>query len=290
MSMPIFIHIPKTAGSTLRTVITVNYEPDEVLSLYGDPKEILATAATNIGQMQGVRLVQGHTPYGTHRFLGIRNPRYFTFLREPIARFLSDVSHAVRHVSHLFHPALAETGLTDDERISKALDIAYYRNNMTHYMSGAFVTETISMMQLGAAIDNLWATEFVGLSEHFETSLLIMAKKLGWKHVVPQLSNVRPDAGDTISPELRVRLARALAYDAMLYAVAQEHFAKSRAQYGSILEEAAAQLAELIRVQGCEHPVTRHSTYMVGDAIRVPLDQYRAQIVAGSPLYSWLND
>lgn len=288
--MPIFIHIPKTAGSTLRTLITENYQPDEVLSLYGDPKDILATTALNIGQMQGVRLVQGHTPYGTHRFLGVRHPRYFTFLREPIARFLSDVAHAVRDDSHGYHQVLAEPKLSSSERISKALDITYYRNNMTHYVSGAFTTETISMMQLGVAIDNLWGSEFVGLSEHFEISLLIMAKKLGWRHVVPQLSNVRPDAGDTISPELRARLAKALAYDAMLYAVAQEHFAQSRAQYGSILEEAAVQLSELVRVQSIEHPVTRHSYYLVGDPIRVPLEQYRSQIVAGSPLYRWLND
>ncbi|KFX70178.1 hypothetical protein TMS3_0111845 [Pseudomonas taeanensis MS-3] len=289
MSTPIFVHIPKTAGSTIRTLITENYQPGEVLSLYGDPKEILTTAASHIGRMQGMRLVQGHTPYGTHRFLGIRNPRYFTFLREPIARFLSEIAYAVRHGHHSFHQVLAAPGLTDSERISKALDIPYFRNTMTHFVSGAFSTETISMTQLGVAIDNLWASEFVGLSECFEISLLIMAKKLGWRHVVPQLSNVRPD-DDTISAELRARLVRPLAYDAMLYAVAQEHFAQSRAQYGAILEEAAAQLSELIRLQGCEHPDTRYSMYQVWDAIQIPLDEYQARIAAGSPLYRWLND
>lgn len=290
MSTPIFVHIPKTAGSTIRTLITENYQQGEVLSLYGDPKEILRTAASHIGQLQTVRLVQGHTPYGTHRFLGIRNPRYFTFLREPVARFLSDIAFSVRFAEHGFHSVLAAPGLTENERISKALDIAYYRNNMTHYVSGAFSTEPISMMQLGVAIDNLWASEFVGISEHFEVSLLIMAKKLGWKQVVPQLSNVRPDQGDPISADLRARLEKALAYDVMLYAVAQEHLAQSRAQYGAILQEAAVQLSELIRLQGSEHPDARHLTYSVGDAIRVPLDKYCACIVAGSPLYRWLND
>lgn len=289
MNPPIFIHIPKTAGSTLRTLITENYAADEVLSLYGDPKEILVAAAAQMGRTDTYRLIQGHTPYGTHRFLGIREPRYFTFLRDPVERLLSDIAHATRDEEHRFHRELAASGLSEDQRISVALDIPYYRNAIAHYVSGTFTTETISMTQLGVAIDNLWASEFVGVSEQFEVSLLIMAKKLGWQHVVPQKCNVRPDARKAVEPALKTRLDRALAYDRMLYAVAQDHLNQSRRHYGPLLDEAGAQLAELINQQEHEHPETRYSKYLVGEATQVALGNYHARIDVGSPLHRWLN-
>lgn len=290
MTKPIFIHIPKTAGSTLRTLITQNYEEHQVLSLYGDPKEILVAAAENIGKTEQYQLIQGHTPYGTHRFLGIRNPRYFTFLRDPIARFLSDIAHAVRRENHNFHHVLSASGLSESERISKALDIRYYCNNMSHFVSGAFTTEDISMSQLGVAIDNLWNSEFVGLTEDFEVSLLIMAKKLGWQHVIPQKCNVRPDQSNPVAPELRAKLDRALAYDRILYTVAQEHLAQSKKRYGLLLDDAASQLAELIHIQSAEHPDAQFSRHRVGQTLQISLAHYHARIEKDSPLYRWLND
>lgn len=290
MTQPIFIHIPKTAGSTLRTLITENYEAHQVSSLYGDPKEILVAAAEQMAGKEKYRLIQGHIPYGTHRFLNVRNPRYFAFLRDHVTRFLSDVAHAVRRNDHGFHHILAEPGLSEDQRISKALDIRYYRNTMTHYMSGAFMTEDISMSQLGVAIDNLWNCEFIGLSEDFEASILIMAKKLGWQYVIPQKCNVRPDQGKPVSPELRARLDRALAYDRMLHAVAQEHLAENKKRHGPLLDDAASQLAELVRMQDTEHPDAQFSWHRVGQTLKVPLAQYRARIEKGSPLYRWLNE
>lgn len=286
MSLPIFVHIPKTAGSTLRTLITANYAPHQVLNLYGDPKEILAKAATHIGKTLNHRLIQGHTPYGTHRFLGLRTARYFTFLRDPIDRFLSDIAHAERHSENNFHHVFATSGLSRDEKISKALDIAYYRNSMTHFVSGTFSTEPISMTQLGHAIDNLWDSEFVGITEKFDISLLIMAKKLGWKNIIPQKSNVRPDQEEPLTQARRASLERALAYDRMLYTVAQEHLAESQKQYGSLLEEAANQMSELIRKQDTEFPGIQFDLYLVGDEIKISAMQPEKN----SPLHRWLNE
>lgn len=286
MPLPIFVHIPKTAGSTLRTLITANYEPHQILNLHGDPKEILAAATTHIGKTSNYHLIQGHTPYGTHRFLGLQAASYFTFLRDPIDRLLSDIAHTVRHKDHNFHQIISNPKLSRDERISKALDINYYRNNMTQFVSGSFTTEVISMIHLGIAIDNLWSSDFVGITEKFDTSLLIMAKKLGWKTIIPQKSNVRPDQEELLTPGRKASLEKALAYDYMLYAVAQEHLAKTQKQYGPLLEEAAIQMSSLIQQQETEHPSIQFHTYQVGDRLQIPA----AKIKVNSPLYRWLND
>lgn len=289
MSLPIFVHIAKTAGSTLRTLITANYSPEQVLNRNGDPKQLLKAAAGHIGNTEQYRLVYGHTPYGTHRFLGLRQPRYFTFLRDPVDRFLSDIAHAIRHPDHSFHAVLAEPGLSMDQVIGRALDINYFRNNIVQFVSGAFTTEVIAMSHLGTAIDNLWHSEFVGITEEFNVSLLLMAKKLGWRHVVPQKANVRPGQREPVTPELRARLERALAYDCMLHAVAREHLAESRRSHGLLLEEAALQLEEIVRMQEADHPDVQFLTYQVGQEHRVSLDRYDALIEKDSPLSRWMR-
>lgn len=288
MPPPIFVHIAKTAGSTLRTLITANYAPEHVITLNGDPKEILKEAVAYVGKTESYRLIYGHTPYGTHRFLGIRQPRYYTFLRDPVERFLSDIAHTIRHADHNFHTALTEPGLSRDQIISRALDINYYRNNMVQFVSGSFTTEGGSMSHLGVAIDNLWGSEFVGITEQFNSSLLIMAKRLGWKYIIPQKVNVRPDVAEDISPELRARLERALAYDCALYAAAQEHLAESQRKYGQLLVEAASQLAEIIDMQQVDHPDVQFLTYQVGQDRCIPTDRYDALIGCNSPLSRWM--
>jgi hypothetical protein len=290
MSLPIFVHIPKTAGSTLRTLITANYAPNEVLSLYGDPKEILIRAAAQIGKTKSYRLVQGHTPYGTHRFIGLQQARYLTFLRDPIDRFLSDIAHAIRHADHGFHGVVGAPGLTMKQRISNALDINYYRNNMVQYVSGSFSTEPISLIHLGTAIDNLWSSEFIGLTEQFESSLLMMAKLLGWKTIIPQRLNVRPDKEELLTPELKTNLNRALAYDRMLYEVGQEHFTQKCRAYGSLLQEAAIELAGIIKEQDIDYPNAKWDIYVVGQSTQVPLQNYNRRIKANTPLHRWLYD
>ncbi len=289
MTKPIFVHIPKTAGSTLRTLITANYAQHHVLSLYGDDRKVLADATSHIGKTAPFHLVQGHVPYGIHRLLGLQSARYFTFLRDPVSRFMSDVAMGVRHAPHGFHHILAAPGLTREERISKALELTYYRNNITQYLSGSFCTEAISMNLLNTAIDNLWNSEFIGITEDFEASVLIMGKKLGWKKIIPQRSNVRPDPEPPLPPQLHAMVERELDYDRCLYALAREHLAERKKQYGSLLLEAAEQLAGALNHQHAEHPEAQYGTYLVGQATTVPMEEYNANIEKGSPLDRWLN-
>ena len=289
MTKPIFVHIPKTAGSTLRTLITANYAPHEVLSLYGDDRKVLADATAHIGRTDPFQLIQGHAPYGIHRLLGLGGARYFTFMRDPVSRFMSDVAMGVRHPSHGFHHILAAPGLTREERIGKALELTYYRNNITQFLSGSFCTEAISMSLLNTAIDNLWSSEFIGLTEDFEASLLIMGRKLGWKKIIPQKSNVRPDPEPPLPPALHSMVERELGYDRCLYALAQEHLVRSKREYGSLLPEAAEQLGAVMKRQNAEHPDAQYGTYLVGQATVVPMGDYNAGVEKGSPLDRWMN-
>lgn len=270
-------------------MIEDNYDATDILDLKDlHPKELLAVSASFIGKTCKYKMIMGHMPYGVHRYLNIRDPKYFTFLRDPVDRFLSDVANNRRHANNVFHEKLTAPGLTEDQIISVALDISYYRNTLVHFVCGSYSTETVSMSQLGVAIDNLWASEFVGLTEEFEISTLLMARKLGWKRIIPQKCQVRPDARQPVPPELKARLDRALAYDRMLYAIGQEYLDQKKREHGPLLSEAAHQLAEFIRMQDIEHPDAKFISRW--GVTQVPLNDYNARVKKGSPLYRWTYD
>lgn len=289
MPTPFFVHVPKTAGSLIRTLITANYESKAVLSLYGSRADIFTECRKNIGKLKDIQLIQGHTPYGTHHWIGEEKPAYFSFLRDPIARTLSDIDDGHRHAVHGFHHILSQVGPDPFERLSLVKDLTYYRNNMTHFLSGTFYTREIGLTEFNLAVDNLWKSAFVGLTEHCEESILIMGRLLGWTHFVPQKCNVAPAPLPSLSPEAISLCNTFLDYDIQLYHVALDHFDRLRCSHGAALAEAAEQLREILHEQSKHHPDTIHKPYLVGTPLEVPLQGYTEKLMPSSPLGRWIS-
>lgn len=87
-SLIVFIHIPKTAGSTVCHWLRPNFGRRERLSWYGNERfagglPMMATRIT--GQ---TRFVFGHFDHGIHRLVD-RRVDYCTLLRDPVARLIS---------------------------------------------------------------------------------------------------------------------------------------------------------------------------------------------------------
>ena len=287
-SVPFFVHIPKAAGSTIRALISLNYDSNRVLSVYGNFPQIVATLADNIGNKDRFDLIQGHMPYGSHYQLNIRNPRYFVFLRDPVERMFSDIAYSIRSPHHGFHHMLAGEDRTPAEILDIAKGIHYYRNNMTNYISGLYFTRQADLGDLHRAIDNLWKSELVGLSSAFEESLLVMAKLLGWKKVIAERLNTSPGKIE-ITDELRASANQVLTLDHALYAVARDISEQQIGKYGSFLKEAAEQLREIYRAQKKLAPEREYEGHMVGEEL--PLhEQLEAMVSASSPLGRWIRE
>jgi len=254
--------------------------------VYGNYPQIVTTLTNNIANRTNFDLVQGHMPYGAHYQLNVRHPRYFVFLREPVERTFSDINYSLRAPHHAFHKQFTEQTRSPLELIEIAKSIHYYRNNMTNYISGLYFTREAVLSDLHRAIDNLWQSELVGLSSTFEESLLLMAKKLGWKKVIAERLN-SAQSRIAITDELRASANAILMLDQALYAVAQEINHQQLQQYGSFLQEAAAQLREIYAAQKKLAPHREYEGHMVGEPLTL-FRELEAMANASSPLGRWI--
>src|SRR6266567_9211476 len=89
----VYVHIPRTAGTTIGTVFANAYSDGGVLkagNTFRSPQKTLARVRTLSALVEEeVRVVAGSVPYGALRTHLPKGSRYVTLLREPVDRTLS---------------------------------------------------------------------------------------------------------------------------------------------------------------------------------------------------------
>jgi GT2 family glycosyltransferase len=95
-----FMHIPKTAGCSLRDYYENIYGKSRIGIIYG--KQMLQIYDGNINIIQNVKnninnkkIIFSHFAYGIHNILNL-NMSYVTFLRDPIERTISQYKHIIK--------------------------------------------------------------------------------------------------------------------------------------------------------------------------------------------------
>jgi hypothetical protein len=242
----IFMHIPKTAGLTLRDIIRRQYPPDEIYlphyppehrvnyvrylrgeaprpdPLPGGPNHrfLELLRALPAGRRDQLRVVMGHIWFGIHEPL--RQPfTYMTVLRDPVDRILSLYHHrATRH----------DLGMTLEEFLRAGRDLQLDNNQVRHLAATPDADirfEPATPEMYDRAIENLDRHfSVVGLTERFDLTLLAAAKAFGWSrlgYLSQNVSSGRPRK-EQLSPELLKILDRHTEYDRALHRRATERF------------------------------------------------------------------
>jgi Galactose-3-O-sulfotransferase len=196
--LPLFLHIPKTAGTTLSNCIYDNYSDpsgnvdDAFLAegIYYYPAGFMETvedpalgSAARVLAQSNIHAVVGHFRFGIHRYVA-RPFTYLTILRHPVARTVS-LFHHVRRFGHSeFHHRVIKGDLSLEEFV-RDLRFLEVDNGQTRRLSGLEARfGNCSATMLSAAARNLdQHFSVVGVQERFDESLLMIQRTLGWGSV-----------------------------------------------------------------------------------------------------------
>ena len=177
----IFLHIPKTAGTTLNRIIEWQYSPFEIFTM--DPYRIRATPerfkSLPEGRRRRLRVVRGHMFYGIHECLP-QGGTYFTMLRDPVARALSAYYFILRRPLNPLHRKVKKERLS----IEDCIRLFPQRHNLQCRLI-AGVKDACSRGDerlLDMAKEHLTKSfSAVGICERFEESLMLMATTFDWE-------------------------------------------------------------------------------------------------------------
>jgi len=169
----IFMHVPKTAGTSLLDIVRLNSPPSR-LALYYPPDQVVRPDGP-------IETVAGHVWFGYHRQLGFESARYFTFVRDPLKRAISHVYFEMQYDPRLL-PDLHARGV---RHAILAKKFWYYDNVFVRAFSG--VRKDVPFGELGRdALDRARANIeahffFIGEQENFRSDLRKLARMLSWQ-------------------------------------------------------------------------------------------------------------
>ncbi len=198
----VFFHIPKTAGTSIHTLLSQHFKPAEICPFRFDDIRDQSESV-----LRKYRFFSGHySKAGLDRIVGPK--RVFTFLRDPRARVLSLYYFWKSHTWE----AIEEDNLAGP-RFAKQSDLLTflsanpYPGNIDNAMVRALLGPASKMIRSGfcwedsefvvnTALANLLRFNHIGFQETFSEDVLALFAKLGVKADPSEVSGRRAMTGE----------------------------------------------------------------------------------------------
>jgi Galactose-3-O-sulfotransferase len=200
----LFLHVHKTAGTTLHRIIEGEYNPFHIYTIEGARIEwsIDHLKKLPFRRRAALQVVKGHMSFGVHEQLP-QPSTYITFLRDPVERCISSYYYSKGNRFNPFYKRIAAENLD----LPAFLDIAPWNNNLQCKTIAGIDRREFRPLELfrkmiqprsGTVDPNLdrWSNAetlerakenltryfgFVGLTERFSHSLVLLKHLFGWK-------------------------------------------------------------------------------------------------------------
>lgn len=232
--MLFFLHIPKTAGSSLNYIIKNNFQ--------SKAQEIRWHWTTWITQDEltqklkevdpyDKQLIHGHFVFGTHELLNQTDAKYLTFVRDPLKKAQSGYHHVKRDTRAKYHSDYIQKKMDDyllDNRIFEN------DNGLVRRLSGIgneIPYGQVSVHHFNLAIENINKNFLaVGITEHFDLSIELFRSLGVFKNVYYWKQNVSkkktPDSNIKLSDAIREKFRDTNRFDYDLYSYCLDKFNK----------------------------------------------------------------
>jgi len=233
----IFLHIPKTAGTTLDRILHQEYEPQQIYNLGQTvQKSIRAYQELATEEKEVIRIVSGHTPYGFHKYVP-GSSTYFTFLRDPVDRVVSFYHFVKNQEQHYLNTAATKEFSGIKPFVSSGIT-TMVDNGQTRLISGVWLEPRfgeITSQTFEQAKTNLSQSfSVVGLTEQFDATLLLLRETFNWhdiKYMRQNVTKVSP-LERNLTPEERETILSINQWDVALYEYAHALFEQQIAALG----------------------------------------------------------
>ena len=247
----IFLHLPKTAGTTVNRLIEWEYPLKEMYSV--DPVLFQWSAAHLRAlppeRLKKIRMFKGHMAFGLHEVLPQR-ATYITVLRDPVDRVISAFYFMRSYKLHPLYWKMRRENWSLEDFVRNA-----QRDNVqSKIVAGSKFEEPCTREIVETAKNNLRDHfSVVGLSARLEESLALMKLRFGWKLNSYSSFNVtrsRPKKHDLPQGTLDL-IHQKNAFDIELYECAEEIFERAVRENADEVKRIAGELeAARSRSQG----------------------------------------
>ena len=200
----LFLHIPKTAGTTLLPIIKRQFQKNEILELYPHLTgrytnwEFPLEEYSRRSKQDNLALVVGHFKFGMHRATS-NNFKYITMLQDPRKQIVSHYNHFLRSDKPLHREILQKCPTLSE----------FSHHNLARHFQIQRVTgasrekiDANPKKWLQQAKQNLLEHfSWVGISEKFDESLVLLGSVYGWR----DLSYLSLNTAKLMASELMVQ-------------------------------------------------------------------------------------
>ena len=233
----IFLHIPKTAGTTFREIICRQYESYATAKFYPmgkyPHKEFKEFKKDIEKQMRDIKCLIGHICMGWRCHELFPPPStYITFLRDPVDKVISLYYFILKRPDHLLHNILKSKKMGLAEFVSSGMT-SEIDNGQTRALAcnGANLEEAKNNIREKFII--------VGFTERFDETLILLKKIFGWENLFYMRGNVnknRPGKEDTPKEVFDI-IRNNNELDIKLYKFAKERFEELVRKQGPSFQE-----------------------------------------------------
>jgi hypothetical protein len=216
----LFLHIPKTAGTSVHNVLHRHFSKKEQLEInvFAEGKNLTSFPKEKLNEL---RLVRGHFAYGEHKAFGEVKSEYTTMLREPVDRCVSHYYYNLAEQDKKKKPGGRRINVSLKE-LCESGDYLFVDNTQVRLLSGnpkvAIGTVTREMME--EAWGNLNKHfPVIGIQEQFDPYILSLCDR--YEFNIPYYRKQRVNKGRKAVAELDEETRRAVAarnlFDIELY-------------------------------------------------------------------------